>query len=398
MKNKAIMITKKIFLLICISLIVHKGVAQDAAQFIDSVKINHPALKSLEKLIAASQAESRTGLYPSGPDISAGWHPGNRTGSGIKRTWSVSQSFDFPTTYGRIAELKRSDLNLAIAISRQLETEFLADAGNSAIEYIALLKKIDVAEVRVRNMEKLVTAYSLMVDNGEATILELNRVTAEAVTLRSELAGLRGEASSTAIHLNYISGNNSHLITGDKYPVFPVADRETVLKEKRELHPGFAVNRMQVEKADAGLQVSKTSRLPRITVGYGSESVAGEEFIGPTAGLSIPLWEKSGNVEASRATLEWERSRAAADMTRLENETLSLLNAFEAVSTNLMEVRDYAAGSEAVNLLNISLQTGAITLTDYLAGLQDYWAVEEVILDLEREKMLLMSAIWDHRW
>ncbi|MCA1755915.1 MAG: TolC family protein [Bacteroidales bacterium] len=398
MKNKAIMITKRIFLMICITLLVQRGVAQDTAQFIDSVKTNHPALKSLEKLDAASRAESRTGLYPSGPDISAGWHPGTREGSGIKRTWSVSQSFDFPTIYGRIAELKRSDLSLAIAMSRQLETEILADAGNSVIEYIALLKRIDVAELRVRNMEKLVMAYSLMVDNGEATILELNRVTAEAVTLRSELAGLRGEVSSIAIHLNYISGNNSQLITGDKYPVFPVADREELLKEKRELHPGFAVNRMQVEKADAGLKVSKTSRLPRVTVGYSSESVAGEEFIGPMAGLSIPLWEKSGNVSAARAALEWEKSKAAADMTRLENETLSLLNAFEAVSANLKEVRDYAEGSEAGKLLDISLQTGAITLTEYLAGLQDYWAVEEVILDLEREKILLLSAIWDHRW
>lgn len=398
MKNIAIMITKKVFLIICITLVVQRGVAQDTAQFIDSVKINHPALKSLEKLNAASRAESRTGLYPSGPDISAGWFPGNHSGSGIKRTWSVSQSFDFPTIYNRIAEMKRSDLNLAIAMSRQLETEILTDAVSSAIEYIALLKRIEVAEGRVLNMENLVTAYSRMVDNGEATILELNRVKAEAVTLRSYLAGIRGEASSITIHLNYISGNNCHLIKGNNYPLFPVADREELLKEKREMHPGFAVNRMQVQKADAALKVSKNARLPRITVGYGSESVAGEEFIGPTAGLSIPLWEKSGSVDASRAALEWERTRAEADMARLENETLSLLNALEAVSNNLKEVRDYAAGSEAVKLLDISLHTGAITLTDYLAGLQDYWEVEEVMLELEREKTLLLSAIWDHRW
>jgi outer membrane protein TolC len=398
MKNTAIMITKRVFIIICITLLVQRGVAQDTAQFIDSVKTNHPALISLEKLNAASRAESRTGLNPSGPEISAGWYPGNPSGSGIKRTWSVSQSFDFPTIYSRIAELKQSDLNLAIALSRQLETEIITDAVKSAVDYIALLKRIEVTEGRVRNMEDLVMAYSKMVDKGEATILELNRVKAEAVTLRSDLAGLRGESSSIAIRLNYISGNNCHLITGDHYPLFPAANREELLKEKREMHPGFAVNRMQVEKAEAGLKVSKNARLPRITLGYGSESVAGEEFIGPVAGVSIPLWEKSGSVNASRAALEWEKTRAEADMTRMENELLSQINAVEAVSTNLNEVREYAAGNEALNLLNISLESGAITLTDFLAGLQDYWKVEEVILELEKEKMLLMSQIWDHRW
>ena len=398
MKNKAIMITKRIFIIICITLLVQRGVAQETMQFIDSVKTNHPALVSLVKLNAASRAEARTGLYPSGPDISAGWYPGTPSGSGIKRTWSVSQSFDFPTIYSKIADLKQSDLNLAVAISRQLETEILTDAVKSAVEYIALLKRIDLADGRVRNMDDLVTAYSRMVDQGEATILDLNRVKAEAVTLRSDLAGLRGDSSSVAIRLNYISGNNCYLITGDHYPLFPASGKEELVKEKRDMHPAFAVNRIQVEKADAVLKVSKNARLPRITLGYGSESVAGEEFIGPMAGVSIPLWEKSGSVNASRAALEWEKSRAEADMTRLENELLSQLNALEAVSSNLEEVRNYAAGNEAVNMLDISLEKGAITLTDYLAGLKDYWEVEEVILELEREKMLLLSDIWDHRW
>lgn len=392
------MVNKNIVILVCLSLFLHNAVAQEAAQFIDSVKLNHPALISLGKLNEVSRAVSRTGLYPPGPELSAGWFPGNSDAAGIKRTWSVSQSFDFPTAYFRIAELKRTNLDLALAESRLLETQILTNAGIAVIEYTAMLKRIGLVEGRVEHMKKYEDMYSMMVETGEATILDFNRIKAETVILKSTLATLTGEASAAAIRLDYISNNNSQLITGEMYPDFPVVGKESLLKEKREIHPAFAVSRLRIEKAGAGLKLNRSSQLPGITVGYGSESVAGQEFTGPQLGLSIPLWNKSGTVNAVRAELFWEESQSAADISALENEIVSLLNEFEAVSSNLIEVEEHVNGSEAIRLLNISLQSGAITLTDYLSGLQDFWAVEELLLNLEREKMLLLTEIWDHRW
>lgn len=392
------MINKSILILVCFSLSLHNVVAQETAQFIDSVKLNHPALISLVKLNEVSRAVSRTGLYPPGPEVSAGWFPGNSDTPGIKRTWSVSQSFDFPTAYSRIAVLKRTNLNLALAETRLLETQILTDAGIAVIEYTAILKRINLIKGRVENMKKHEEMYSMLVENGEATILDLNRIKAETIALKSTLATLTGEASTAAMRLDYISNNNSQLISGEAYPDFPVADKESLLEEKREVHPAFVASRLRVEKAGAGLKLDRSSLLPGITVGYGSESVAGQEFTGPQLGLSIPLWNKSGTVNAARAELVWEESQSAADISALENEILSLLNKFEAVSTNLREVEEHLNSREAIRLLNISLQSGAITLTDYLAGLQDFWTVEELLLNLEREKMLLLSEIWDHRW
>lgn len=392
------MINKNIFVLVCLTLFLHNVVAQETTQFIDSVKLNHPALISLGNLNEVSRAVSRTGLYPPGPELSAGWFPGNTAGSGIKRTWSLSQSFDFPTAYIRIAELKRTNLNLALAESRLLETQILTNAGIAVIEYTATLKRIDLVEGRVEHMNKYEEMYSMMVETGEATILDLNRIRAEALILKSTLATLTGEASAAAIRLDYISNNNSQLISGEMYPDFPVMGKESLLEEKRKIHPAFAVSRLRIEKAGAGLKLNRSSLLPGITVGYGSESVAGQDFTGPQLGLALPLWNKSGTVNAARAELFWEESQSAADISALENEIVSLLNEFEAISTNLREVEEHVNSSEAIRLLNISLQSGAITLTDYLSGLQDFWAVEELLLNLEREKMLLLSEIWDHRW
>ena len=392
------MINKNIFVLVCLTLFLHNTVAQETTQFIDSVKLNHPALISLGNLNEVSRAVSRTGLYPPGPELSAGWFPGNSAAEGIKRTWSLSQSFDFPTAYIRIAELKRTNLDLALAESRLLETQILANAGIAVIEYTAMLKRIDLVEGRVEQMKRYEEMYSMMVETGEATILDLNRIRAEAVILNSTLATLTGEASAAAIRLDYISNNNTQLITGEIYPDFPVIGKESLLEEKRKTHPAFAISRLRIEKAGAGLKLNRSSLLPGITVGYGSESVAGQVFTGPQLGLAIPLWNKSGTVNAARAELYWEESQSAADISDLENMIVSLLNEFEAVSTNLREVEEHVIGSEAIRLLNISLESGAITLTDYLSGLQDFWAVEELLLNLEREKMLLLSEIWDHRW
>ena len=70
--------------------------SQEISSFLKDVAQNNPEIQSYYKLLEARKTEARTGLAPPDPFVSAGYMPGKGEEAGIKRTWSVTQSFHFP--------------------------------------------------------------------------------------------------------------------------------------------------------------------------------------------------------------------------------------------------------------------------------------------------------------
>ena len=277
--------------------------SQGVDRLIDSVLLNNPEIEALARLTAASEASSKAGLYPGNPEINFGYYPGKPSDIGNKTVWSVTQSIDFPTTYARIRELKQSDLELARLEENRIVLEILGETRRNAIGYIALRKKLEVMNNRIIEIERLEEAYRNMAELGEATSLDYSKIRMQAVTARAALNDLVRDQSLLRSRLDYLSGGWSSLLDNSEYPVLPEPGADTLLAEKMKYHPAFLIPLHRIGVAEIEVGLSKTGNLPGFNIGYASETVASETFMGPQLGLTVPLWGNSGKVKAARASM-----------------------------------------------------------------------------------------------
>jgi hypothetical protein len=104
---------KKLFLLTALISVTGLISAQSITDFLGKVSENNPEITAYRKLLEAKRIEARTGNAPSDPFVSAGFMPGNTDAAGNKKTWSVSQSFDFPTKYLMQKKINKNTIILA---------------------------------------------------------------------------------------------------------------------------------------------------------------------------------------------------------------------------------------------------------------------------------------------
>ncbi|MEZ5000980.1 MAG: TolC family protein [Bacteroidales bacterium] len=365
-------------------------------QFILKVRENSPEIRAVMSLEESEIAYSGTGINPPGPDLNFGYFPGKPSDAGNKITWSVIQSFDFPSTYSRIRDIRNTDRKLASLEAQKAVNQILCESRNMAIEYIFLQKQLDIFTGRLESLEEMREAYLKMVETGESTIIELNKIEIQVINSRSQLLGLEGNISRAESRLDYLSGGNAILLKGSAYPLLKDPSGINIIEEKEKVQPAFLIPGYRIEKAQKSILLQKAGNLPGLNIGIASESVASQTFTGPVAGISIPLWEQKGKVAAARASLSYEESAAYAELESLRINILSNLEMAEAVKKNMDMILQNENGQKAKALLNRSLSAGEIRLTDYLVELREYYGIEDRYLELEKEYYLLLSNIWDH--
>jgi len=385
-------------LIICIVIVlaVNTGLrAQSTEDFLEKVKLNHPGLIAAKQLLSSGEAESRTGITPDDPVISAGYFPGNDAAGENKITWGVSQSFDFPSRYARLKSLKRTNLELAKMEYQLSRFQLLSEARASAIKLISLNKSIKVIEGRLAHLENMQNAYSLMLENGETTTIDYNKIVIKKVALHAGLNSLISEADLLSAQLDFMSGNNSALLDNADFPSFKTPDIASLKDELRTSHPGFLLPGLNKETAGNVLALSKAESLPGFQLGYSSEIVGNTRFTGPSMGLSVPLWKNRGKIKTAMEGSDYQAKKAESDLLMLESYYNSLYTNFIATDKNLKLVESTINDSDNAELLKKVLEAGEISLTDYLLELESVYQLEDLGLELNERKYSLLSLLFE---
>jgi len=99
---------------ICLLFVLGTGlVAQNQDEVLVLITNNNKEIKANEKYFQALILEYKTNLNPSDPAFEYGYYPGNSVAPGAKRTVSLNQSFDCPSSY--FHKRKYADKQIQIA-------------------------------------------------------------------------------------------------------------------------------------------------------------------------------------------------------------------------------------------------------------------------------------------
>ena len=386
----------KIIILLVLLTFSSEAMPQGPDAFIRKVLEKHPGIMAEKELLRSREAESQTGYTPPNPHISMGYFPGLPRETGEKITWSVSQTLDFPSRYRRLKKLGRNNYEQALLEYHNKILAYLSDTRSRLIELIALRKKIEATEERLEHIGQMEDAYRKMLDAGEVTIIDYNKIRLAGAGMKNSLLEYRSREEAMLTFLDMVSDKNASLLVHSGYPLFEEPEPESLLEEKRAMHPAFKIPGKEIEIAASRVDVVKTKSMPGLQLGFASEIVAASEFTGPTLGISIPLWENKGRIEAEKAKKNHYEAEYNNIMLVYENEYRTLYARYLSVKNALHELRDAYSVSASESLLNKALEEGGISLIEYFTELSAFYDIEDRIIGLEKEYYILLSDLYDH--
>ena len=369
---------------------------QDMETFLNIVKVNNPEIIAYGKLLDAKKYEVRTGITPPDPSVTFGYMPGTTADIGTKTTWSVSQSFSFPTRYILLGKIGKNALTAA-------EEEYQIGILNTLLNAKLLLydliydrKSLDLLTGRKELYDRMKTAWEKMVESGEATILEYNRILLELSSLNLRISRISSDVSVLKQKLDYMSGGSFDPAPYTNYYPEAETDLETLISEKQGLHPAFRLPETEYQISLQEVKIARTASLPEFQAGIGSESVPGETYTGPVAGISLPLWSNSNKVKTAISKAEHSAAKRDAILLELRTGIRSEYENMNALKTSMNETMEIISKSDNRQFLDKALSAGEISLTDYFIYLEAYFQAEDKFYEIENEYHKSLARLYDH--
>ena len=385
----------KAFIILIIYMSSFVIMAQDRyAAVLQYIETNNTTLVALREQAEAQKIESRTGIYIPNPEVEFNYLWGNPAAIGRRTDLAVTQSFDFPTAYGHrrnIADLQSANAGLVYKAER---TRLLLQAKQICIElahYNALVKEYGV---RLENAQRIADTYRIRLDKGDADILEYNKARLNLAAIQTERAKVEAEQAALLAELKRMNGGKEIFLAQDEFtpPALP-ADFEAWYSEAEAKNPVLQYVKGEVNIGKEQVKLNRALSLPKFTTGYMSEKVVGEQFQGITLGVSIPLWENKNRQRHAQARVK--ASETALEDSRLQfyNRLQGLYHKASILRQNALELRLAITENRNDALLKKALDSGEISLLDYLLEIGYYYDAVIQALEVERDYELALAEL-----
>ena len=368
---------------------------QEIPSFLKQVEANNPEIEAYRKLLEARRLETRTGIAPPDPVVTLGYMPETTERGGSKKTWSVTQSFSFPTKYLIQKKLGREKITLAEQEFNLAKLDILLNAKILLFDLIYNRKTLNILNQRKLLYDRLKSGWEKMLEAGETTILDYNKILLEFSSLNLSITRAETEISILGERLHYMTGNKADPPANADYPIPPDTDPEKLISEKSRIHPSFILPESEYLISLQEARLSKSGSLPEFQAGYASEIVPGETFTGPVAGLSIPLWSNTKRVKTANAMVDHYAAARDARLLELKSLVQSEYENMIALRKSISEIRDIVE-SNGNQYLEKALSGGEISLTDYFLYLETSFRAEDRLNELENEYYKSMAVLCDH--
>jgi len=388
---------KKIIILIFLVSLFDSAPGQSLSEFLSQVSENNPEIQAYRKLLEARKLEARTGIRPSDPFISAGFMPGNTDDIGTKKTWSVTQSFAFPTKYLLQKKISKNTIALAEQEFNQGKLLTLLDAELTAYDLIYNTKALNVLRSRKEGYDRLKASWGKMLEAGETTILDYNKIMMELSAVNLDITRREANIEMMKEKLKYMSSSNEVLIGTEDYPAVTVSDPENLMREKSVVHPAFLIPEIEYQISSQEVKLSKTGSMPEFQVGFASEIVPGETYAGPVGGITIPLWANSNRIKTAIATADHSSALKDAVLLKLNSQFRNEFANMKALEKSISEIRDILESGDGTKYLDTALSAGEISVTTYFLYLGVLYQSEDRLMELENEYQKSLATLLDHR-
>jgi len=387
---------KKFIISILLIFVAFSAFAQSGYNAVlQQIEANNTTLAALRQQVEADKIGNRTGLTPANPELEFNYLWGSPSLIGNRTDIRATQSFDFPTAYAhrnKIAGLQNQNVELMYKAER---LNILLMAKQVCVELVFFNALAKEYAVRLQNAKSIAEAYKIKWEKGETNILEYNKALLNFATVQAQVTEMETERTALLSELSRLNGGKEIRFTTDSYPVqaLPLHFEEWYATAENQ-SPMLEYVRKQIEIDKQQVKLNLAMGLPKLTAGYMSEKVVGEQFQGITVGISIPLWENKNRVK--QAKMQAQASAAVWEDNKMQfyNRLQNLYVKAAALQQNAQKLRRSLSQTNNEPLLKKAFEAGEIGLIDYLYEIEYYYDAITKVLELERDFELTAAELW----
>lgn len=386
---------KKIILSVIVSLTVLSVSGQDLyTPVLEQIERNSTTLKALKEQMEAQKLGNKTGINPVNPEVEFGYLWGSPSAIGNRKDINVRQTFDFPTVYtqrSRLSDLQNNSVEYQYKSQRM---ELLLSAKTFCIELIYYNALGKLYERQLDNAKQIAEAYERMKQTGDANQLEYNKAVLNYTNMENEVKRISLEREKLLSELTRLNGGYTVAFDRTTYEtsLLPTGFENWYAQTETE-NPALSYLKSQVEVSNRQVKLSRASSLPKFSVGYMGEFVAGQKFQGVTVGMSIPLWENKNKVKQAKTA-------ARASERIVEDAKMQYYNRLKNLYAQVSELQDNVRRYNSVfeqndndELLFKAYNKGEIPLLNYLLEIEYYFVAYDKKLQAERDLELALAEL-----
>ena len=353
---------------------------------LDSIEANNTTLKSLRLTADAQKLGNKTSIYLDNPEVEFNYLWGKPGNIGSRTDINIKQTFDIPTISGMKSRLANGQNTL-------IEFQYKADRMNILLEakqycidlvyYNALKREL---EMRLQHAETIAKGYKDRLDRGDANRLEYNKIQLNLASVLGELSRVEVERNALLSQLRRLNGGVDIALDEDQFvqAQLPLNFNDWYA-EAEQKNPVLAYIKQEIEVGKSQVSLSKASNWPTFSTGYMSEKVVGQQYQGFTVGISIPLWENKNRVKQAKVAVSAAESREADRKQQFYSQLQSLYNRANGLKVIAEKYRQSLANVNNTDLLKKALDTGEISLLDYIVEIGLYYTTVNQALEAERD-------------
>lgn len=336
--------------------------------------------------------EARTGNTPPDPEVEFGYLAGRPEGTGSRLDFDISQSFDFPTAYmhrSRLKDEKEGNAALSYEISRQ---EIILQTKKHWIIGAALNKQAELLGERLKNAELLQEHFKQKLDVGEVGMLSYSQANLQRIALQTAYEELQLGIKKNQLKLDLLVGGNAPFILSSELPEVTALDRDSILlayESSQEMQYFETIK--DIRERQKSLVQSES--LPKFSAGYYSETVIDQQFKGVHVGLSIPLWENSNKIKKANSEVIFAESDARRFAAIQQEDVLQKIEQSASLDQQIVSLENALSMVNDAELLHLALESGEISLTEYIYSSELYFQNLMHLQDLKRDRLLVEAEL-----
>jgi len=366
-------------------------------EVLQSVANNNLSLKAQNQYIETQRIGYKTELNLANPEFEYENNFSDTEGKPYEIL--ISQSFDFPTVYmhkNKIKKAKTANLDNLLLQSRQ---DILLGAKKICLSLIYQNKlKLELVN-RYENAQKLVDFFQKKLAQGDANILEINKVKIVLLNIKNQLQLCNTKIANLNEELKQLNGGNPIPFTSTQYPDFVLEEDYSKL-EINYLNGTPVLNKMKANKEIASKEIAlaKNQALPKLTLGYRyinsdlTQAANGLKF-----GISIPLWENRNKVKYAKLNQLSQESDFLAKEKIILSDLQKNFQNYQGLKASLAEYRDILEGSNMNDLLQKALDYGQISSIEYFLETIYFYESYDTFLEIEKEYHLAVANLMKYQ-
>ena len=358
------------------------GAQTSIEEVLRSVETNNKELQANRQMVTAQKLEAKLDNNLPDPTVTYSHLYGNKEGMGFTGELVASQSFDFPSLYMQRNKLSKQKGENYDRQGEEVRQQILLQAKEACLDLIFLNQQKNLLDIRRKSAEQLAALYQQRLEQGDANILETNKIELELLNVRNEVRMNEAARVNKQRELEMLNGGIAIQLTDTAYEVVELDRRLLSLQSAK------AVSSRQIS-------VNKTMGLPSFELGYRmNPSSGGERFNGFLVGISIPLFSNRNNVKQAKAQNLYTDLQLESTMTAVENELLQLYNQSVALKTSIDEYGEVLESQNNLALLNKAIQAGQISMIEYFVDVTTLYQSMQNHMQLQNEYQKVMAQLY----